>query len=112
MEKIREFEEIILSLLQEEAGNWHNESPQALVIVDREKRHYQLILNGWTDNGVYMDDILVHFHISDDERVWLLQNNTEWLVAEDLVRRGVPADEIVIGFHPPKYRKYTDYAVS
>ncbi len=112
MEKIIALEKIILSLLQDEANTWHNESPQQVVLADREKRHYQLLLTGWAENNKYLDDILVHFHISDDGKIWVLQNNTEWLVAEDLVRRGVPSKNIVIGFHPPQYRKYTQYAIA
>lgn len=110
--KIKHYEQVVLALLQEEATNWHNESPKELVLADKEMRHYQLMLSGWTDDAKFVNDILVHFHISDDGKIWLLENNTEWLVAEELVRRGVPNHDIVIGFHPPQYRKYTDYAVA
>ncbi len=110
--KIEQYERVVLSLLQEEAGNWHNEHPQEIVLSDKEKRHYQLILTGWADENRFVNDILVHFHISDDGKIWLLENNTEWLVAEELVRQGVPSKDIVIGFHPPQYRKYTDFAVA
>lgn len=110
--KINQYEQIILALLQEEASNWHNEPPQELVLADKEKRHYQLIVTGWTDDTNFINDTLVHFHIAEDGKIWLLENNTEWLVAEELVRRGVPSQDIVIGFHPPQYRQYTGFAVT
>lgn len=110
--KINQYEHLVLALLQEEADNWHNASPRELVLADKEKRHYQLLLTGWTDDAQFVNNILVHFHIEEDGKIWLLENNTEWLVAEELVRRGVPSQDIVIGFHPPQYRQYTDYAVA
>lgn len=110
--KIKHYEQVVLALLQAEADNWCNESPQELVLADKEKRHYQLMLTGWADNAGFVNDILAHFHISDDGKIWLLENNTEWLVVEELVNSGVPSHDIVIGFHPPQYRKYTDYAVA
>ncbi|MFN0035799.1 MAG: XisI protein [Saprospiraceae bacterium] len=110
--KIEHYEQIIIALLQEEAGNWHNKSPQELVLADKEKHHYQLLLTGWADDSQFVNDILVHFSISEDGKIWLLENNSEWLVAEELVKRGVPGQDIVIGFHPPQYRKYTDFAVA
>jgi len=107
--KIKHYEQVILAFLQGEAENWHNESPKEMVLADREKHHYQLMVSGWADDR-FMNDILVHFHVSDDGKIWLLENNTEWLVAEELVRRGIPSHDIVIGFHPPQYRKYTEFA--
>jgi hypothetical protein len=33
-------------------------------------------------------------------------------IASDLVRAGIPKDKIVLGFHPPEVRPYTEFAVS
>ncbi len=110
MEKILDYERLIIALLQAEVDNWHNTAPKLLLLADREQRHYQIIINGWTDQGKYLDELMVHCHISQDGKIWLLQNNTEWLIAEELVRKGVPSENIVIGFHPPQMRKFTPYA--
>ncbi|MBV6621557.1 MAG: XisI protein [Rivularia sp. (in: Bacteria)] len=32
-------------------------------------------------------------------------------IGNDLVKAGVPKDDIVPGFHPPELRKYVEYAV-
>jgi len=40
----------------------------------------------------------------------LLAVTSELTIAEVLVKRGVPKDQIVIGFHPPELRQYTEYA--
>ena len=52
----------------------------------------------------------MHFDIKDD-KVWLQWNGTEEEVGERLVKMGIPQHDIVVGFHPPYIRKYTDYAL-
>ncbi|WP_416212683.1 element excision factor XisI family protein [Nostoc sp. DedQUE04] len=36
---------------------------------------------------------------------------TEMRVAQELVERGVPKDDIVLGFQSPEMREYTGYGV-
>ncbi|MEB3231915.1 MAG: element excision factor XisI family protein [Leptolyngbyaceae bacterium] len=47
-----------------------------------------------------------------DEKNWIQGNGTEDDLAQELVELGVPKTDIVIGFHAPELRKYTEYAVS
>ena len=38
-----------------------------------------------------------------------------WEISHDpyeLLRRDVPASDIVLGFHPPEYRQYTGFAAA
>ena len=39
-------------------------------------------------------------------------NNTELEAATELVNKGVPKTDIVLGFHPREIRELTDYAVA
>ncbi len=66
---------------------------------------------GWITPIRYVDNLLIHIQIKPDGKVWLLENNTEMRVAEELVERGVPRMDIVLGFHPLQYRGLTGYAV-
>ncbi|WP_293064495.1 element excision factor XisI family protein [Okeania sp. SIO2B3] len=36
---------------------------------------------------------------------------TEIRIAQELVERGVPKEDIVLGFQAPEMREYTDYGV-
>jgi XisI protein len=64
---------------------------------------------GWQNNRrVYGGR--VHLDIKDG-KIWIQQNNTEREIAEELVGMGVPKSDIVIGFHSPFKRKFTEYAV-
>ncbi|WP_346016557.1 element excision factor XisI family protein [Chroococcidiopsis sp. CCMEE 29] len=37
-------------------------------------------------------------------------NNTELDIGQDLVERGIPKENIVIGFQPPYFHQYSGYA--
>lgn len=39
-------------------------------------------------------------------------NNTDLVVAEDLVAAGIPKDAVVLGFRAPEVRAYSGYAVA
>lgn len=79
------------------------------LLIDREHQHHQLLTIGWhRDNYIYT--IAFHFSIQEG-KVWIQQNNTESLIADELVAKGIPKTDIVLGFQPPQYRQYTDFAV-
>jgi hypothetical protein len=65
---------------------------------------------GW-DQEQRVYGVVIHIDIKDD-KIWLQQNLTDQLVAEDLVALGIPKDRIVLGFQPPYMRKYTEFAVN
>ncbi|MGB3534591.1 MAG: element excision factor XisI family protein [Microcoleaceae cyanobacterium] len=44
-------------------------------------------------------------------KIYIQQNNTEQDIAPILVEFGVPKEDIVIGFHSPFKRQFTEYAV-
>ena len=95
----------------------HYQTPQFLqegvetqLLVDTQHDHYQLVNVGW-DNGQRVYGVVVHIDIKDD-KIWLQQNLTDQLVAEDLVELGIPKDRIVLGFQPVYMRKHTDFAVN
>ncbi len=46
-----------------------------------------------------------------NEKIWIQWNGTEINIAEELVLMGVPKQDIVIGFHSPLKRQFTDFAV-
>jgi alpha-D-ribose 1-methylphosphonate 5-triphosphate synthase subunit PhnL len=47
-----------------------------------------------------------------DGKIWIQHNMTEIDLAQELVRLGVPKEDIVLGFHSPFMRQFTEYAVS
>jgi XisI protein len=53
---------------------------------------------------------VLHIDIKDG-KVWVQHNGTERAIADDLMEQGVPAQDIVLGFHSPSKRKFTEFAV-
>jgi XisI protein len=78
-------------------------------IFDRDHDRYQLLAMGWNQQKrIY--GTTIHLDIQD-EKIWIQQNTTEFDLASDLVEMGVPKQDIVIGFHTPKMRQLTGFAI-
>lgn len=79
------------------------------VVADEVRGHYELLHNGWA-NGYRIQGAVIHIDLKNDQ-FWIQHDGTERGVANDLVEAGVPKDHIVLAFHAPEMRKYTEYAV-
>jgi hypothetical protein len=80
------------------------------LIIDRAKNNYLLMTLGW-ENDLRVHGCLVHLEIIDD-KIWIQRDGTEEGIANELVAAGIPKDKIVLAFHPPEIRPYTEYAVN
>ena len=78
------------------------------VVFDEINDHYELMHVGWTKQERIHGSV-IHIDIRDG-RVWLQHDGTNAVIAEELVRAGIPRDQIVLGFRPPELRQYTDFA--
>lgn len=77
-------------------------------IFDTERDHYQLFQVGW-DHFDWIHGCILHLDIKQNN-IWIQHNGTELGIADELVARGVPKEDIVLGFQAPYKRKYTGYA--
>jgi len=85
------------------------ENVEAQLIFDTEEDHYQLVHVGW-NRDQWIHGCVLHMDIKN-EKVWIQYNGTEIDIAEELIKRGIPEKNIVIGFHSPYKRQFTQYAV-
>lgn len=108
MDKITKYQTIIATTLKKYATS-NVPGMEDQVILDFENNHFQLITIGWND-GKYIFLPLIHFDIKPDGKIWLMANNTDVRIAEELVEKGIPRNEIVIGFQPAALRSISDYA--
>ncbi|MGB8703205.1 MAG: XisI protein [Thermosynechococcaceae cyanobacterium] len=79
-------------------------------VFDLEHDHYQVVAVGW-NNKERIYGCSIHLDIKD-EKVWIQVNNTELDIGQDLVNRGIPKADIVIGFQPPYLRQVSGYAIA
>ena len=111
MAELEQYREIVQNLLKNYAA--HSEDDQNVdteLILDMARDHYQLVHVGWqNERRVY--GCVLHLDIKDG-KIWLQHNGTESDVAAELVEMGIPKTNIVIGFHSPFKRQFTEYAVS
>lgn len=107
MDKIEAYQNILISLLQEYvdflAGS--NSPVKAQMVADKERNHFQLLKIGWdTRRQQFVFGVLFHLDIING-KIWLQLNNTEFYIVDELVEKGVPKTDIVLGFQPPLMRE-------
>lgn len=79
-------------------------------LFDSEHDHYQLLYVGWRGNKRDFGCIL-HLDIKDG-KIWVQHDGTEAGIANQLVEMGVPKQDIILAFHEPEIRQYTDFGTS
>lgn len=83
---------------------------EVALVVDPEQERFLLLDVGWSGSRRVND---VHLHVClKDEKVWVEEDWTEDGIANELMRAGVPASDIVLGFQPPDRRHLTAFAVA
>lgn len=114
MDKITKYQSIIKKFLQSQANVLVPTMPKIeyQVIVDNENNHFQLVMTGWDSKDHFIYSVLFHFDIKPNGRVWILVNNTDMLVGEELIKNGILKTDIVLGFHSELVRPHTGYAVA
>ena len=71
---------------------------------------FQLLMLGWEDKH-YVFQCLFHLDIING-KIWIHWNDTDLLIEDELVKKGVPPKEIVLGLRSPASRENTDFAVA
>ncbi len=79
------------------------------VLFDDERGRYLILDIGWSDKD-YWHITPIHLDLING-KIWIQYDDTEEGVATDLLKAGVPKEDIVLGFHHPKVRPYTEFTV-
>ena len=65
---------------------------------------------GWhQDNRIKRN--VIHVRLKD-EKIWIEEDQTEDGIATDLLQAGVSREDIVLAFHPPHLRQFTEFATA
>ena len=109
MDKVTQYRNYIHDLLTEYSQYRPSYGEVAMEpISDIPHDHYQLLTVGW--NGYErIHGCLFHIDIKDG-KIWIQHDGTEEGIAYRLVARGVPKTDIVLAFHAPFRRQFTEFA--
>ena len=109
---LEKYEQIIIETLREyaELYNQQRDGIEAKVIIDKAEKHFQLLSYGWR-KGDYQFYVIFHFDIING-KVWVQENRTDVLIDQELVEKGIPKKDIVLGLQIPELRGEMGYAVA
>lgn len=80
----------------------------SLAVFDDERGHYMLVKTGWHDRKRIRAVTL--FVRLQDGKIRIEEDWTENGIATELLKAGVPKEDIVLAFHPPELRYQTEFA--
>jgi hypothetical protein len=115
MERIENYRNILQEVLKNYAADELNRSKkpdelQTRLIMDTENDHYQVLYTGWR-NDQQIFSVIFHFDIING-KIWVQRNISDYDIIEDIEQKGVPKSDIVLAFHAPQMRQFTEYAAA
>ena len=104
MDKIKKYRSILEDYINYRASLRLASSPGAKAhpIIDREKDEYVLLWSGWTGNN-YKHSLMFHFQLIEG-KIWIHENRTDIDLLEIFKEKGVPENDIMLGFVAPHLR--------
>ena len=111
MDNLNKYREIITQVLAEYAKlPYAYGDLERRFVISEDHNTYLLLTLGWQqDQRVH--GCLIHVEIKN-HKIWIQRDGTEDGITDELVAAGIPKKEIVLAFHPPEVRQYTEFAVS
>ena len=110
MEKISNYRQIIQDILtaHSEIQPAYGEIEMGLLF-DTVRDRYQVIRAGWLQKK-RVCGALIHIDLKG-KTIWIQYDGTEVGVANELVDRGIPKEDIVLAYHSKFIRQYDGFAV-
>ncbi|MDJ1177626.1 XisI protein [Roseofilum sp. BLCC_M91] len=81
-----------------------------ILMFDDERNQYLWFNIGWKD-GRRIKAVSVYVRVKN-EKIYIEEDWTEEGIATELLREGVPKEDIVLAFHSPETRKFTEFAIA
>ena len=113
MDKLAQYRQIVQEVLteyQEWAADANQTGVQECVSFDPLRDHYLWFHVGWEGKQRNFG-VSVYLRI-EQGKIWIEEDWTKRGIANDLLKAGVPLEDIVLGFHHPDKRPLTEFAVA
>ena len=108
MAQIEQYRQLVQDVLKQRV--YPKPDVEGQIIFDSERDHYQLVNVGWRQGKHRVYGTVIHIDIKDG-KIWIQWDGTDDSVADELVEKGIPKSDIVLGFHAPYKRQFTQFAV-
>lgn len=113
MDKLAKYRNIIKKTLTEYhewvSGSSNLQQDSCLVFDEIHDQYFWLFM-GWEGQKKFRN-IQVHIRIKN-EKIYIEEDWTEEGIATELLNEDVSKNDIVLAFHDPETRQYTDFAVA
>ncbi|HAZ47163.1 MAG TPA: XisI protein [Cyanobacteria bacterium UBA11369] len=109
MDKLERYRSLIQKILEEyrQLGS-DNSDVESVLLLDPIRDQYLLLKMGWhQDNRIKRN--VIHVRLKN-QKIWIEEDWTEDGIATDLLQAGVQREDIVLAFHPPRLRQFTEFA--
>jgi hypothetical protein len=111
MDRLEQNRKAIQKLLEDyNPDNANGSDFEIQILCDRERDHYQLVSLGWQGHRRFYS-VLMHLDIKDG-KIWIQRNETDRLIAQELIEMGIDRENIVLGLQPEYARPDTGYNVA
>jgi XisI protein len=111
---VEEYRQYIRQILSERAKRArippNAQEYELQTLFDSEHDRYQLLYVGW--RGDKRDFGCVLYLDIKQGKIWIQHDGTEEGIANRLVAMGVPKQDIILAFHEPYVRQFTDFGTS
>lgn len=112
MDKVNNRKKIVKEILQEIIDFFPKDAfIELLPVIDDERGQYLIYCDGWQESR---RDYACFFHIEvkPNGKVYLRHDGTDLVLADKLLEKDIPASEIVLAFHAPYKRPWTEFALA
>lgn len=93
-----------------QAANKFPDDVETHLVFDEERDHYMAFRTGWwRKKRIHSAVIYVRLH---NGKIWIEEDWTEEGIATELVEAGVAKEAIVLAFHHPTMRRYSEFAMA
>ncbi len=114
MDKVTKYKKLVREVAAEVAslGQIPDNKIETQLMTDDEHGHYLIYFSGWKGyERTY--GCFFHVDVRPDGKVWLQYDGTDLVLAEMLIEKGIPKEDIVLGFQaPPKRELIAGFALA
>jgi hypothetical protein len=113
MDQLENYRSLVKKILTEHdhlANCSSKKKYQTCLVFDENHDHYLWMSLDWVNNK-RINNTHVHIRIKN-QKIYIEEDWTEEGIANELLREGVPKDDIVLAFQDPESRKFTEFAIA